>query len=240
MSKKIASGADLIFIDVKVGSGALMKTLEGAKELATTMIEIGKKFNKTVICILTDMDEPLGYAIGNSLEVKESIESLKGYGPKDVMELIVSIASLVLNKTENIDLDEARNLCMKKLTNGEAYNKFVELVNAQHGNLDEVKISNRIFSVKSPKSGYLNKINALGLGEVARVIGAGRLTKEDVIDPTVGLVLSKKTGDYVNTGDELLKVYLNEKDVKLDDILNCFNIEEEKAEEIPLIYEILS
>lgn len=240
MSKKIASGADLIFIDVKVGSGALMKTLEGAKELATTMIEIGKKFNKTVICILTDMDEPLGYAIGNSLEVKESIESLKGYGPKDVMELIVSIASLVLNKTENIDLDEARNLCMKKLTNGEAYNKFVELVNAQHGNLNEVKISNRIFSVKSPKSGYLNKINALGLGEVARVIGAGRLTKEDTIDPTVGLVLSKKTGDYVNTGDELLKVYLNEKDVKLDDILNCFDIEETKSEEIPLIYEILS
>ena len=240
MSKKIASGADLIFIDVKVGSGDLMKTLEGAKELATTMIEIGKKFNKTVICILTDMDEPLGYAIGNSLEVKESIESLKGYGPKDVMELIVSIASLVLNKTENIDLDEARNLCMKKLTNGEAYNKFVELVNAQHGNLNEVKISNRIFSVKSPKSGYLNKINALGLGEVARVIGAGRLTKEDTIDPTVGLVLSKKTGDYVNTGDELLKVYLNEKDVKLDDILNCFDIEETKSEEIPLIYEILS
>ena len=240
MSKKIASGADLIFIDVKVGSGALMKTLEGAKELATTMIEIGKKFNKTVICILTDMDEPLGYAIGNSLEVKESIESLKGYGPKDVMELIVSIASLVLNKTENIDLDEARNLCMKKLTNGEAYNKFVELVNAQHGNLDEVKISNRIFSVKSPKSGYLNKINALGLGEVARIIGAGRLTKEDTIDPTVGLVLSKKTGDYVNTGDELLKVYLNEKDVKLDVILNCFDIEAEKKDEIPLIYEILS
>ena len=240
MSKKIASGADLIFIDVKVGSGALMKTLEGAKELAITMIEIGKKFNKTVICILTDMDEPLGYAIGNSLEVKESIESLKGYGPKDVMELIVSIASLVLNKTENIDLDEARNLCMKKLTNGEAYNKFVELVNAQHGNLNEVKISNRIFSVKSPKSGYLNKINALGLGEVARIIGAGRLTKEDTIDPTVGLVLSKKTGDYVNTGDELLKVYLNEKDVKLDVILNCFDIEAEKKDEIPLIYEILS
>jgi len=240
MSKKIASGADLIFIDVKVGSGALMKTLEGAKELATTMIEIGKKFNKTVICILTDMDEPLGYAIGNSLEVKESIESLKGYGPKDVMELIVSIASLVLNKTENIDLDEARNLCMKKLTNGEAYNKFVELVNAQHGNLNDVKISNRIFSVKSPKSGYLNKINALGLGEVARIIGAGRLTKEDTIDPTVGLVLSKKTGDYVNTGDELLKVYLNEKDVKLDVILNCFDIEAEKKDEIPLIYEILS
>lgn len=239
MSKKIASGADLIFIDVKVGSGALMKTLKSAKELATTMIEIGKKFGKTVICILTDMDEPLGYAIGNSLEVKEAIESLKGYGPKDVMELIVSIASLVLNKTKNIDLEEAKILCMKKLTNGDAYKKFEELVNAQYGNLSELKISNRIFSVKSTKSGYLNKINALGLGEIARIIGAGRLTKEDVIDSTVGLVLSKKTGDYVNVGDELLKVYLNEKDVKLDDILNCFDISEEKEETMPLIYEIL-
>ena len=110
---------------------------------------------------------------------------------------------------------------------------------AQHGNLNEVKVSDRIFSVKSPKTGYINKIDALGLGEVARVIGAGRLTKEDVIDPTVGLVLTKKTGDFVNTGDELIKVYLNEKDVKLDDILRCFDIREEKGESIPLIYDIL-
>ena len=239
MSKKIASGADIIFIDVKVGNGALMKTLDSAKELARTMIEIGKKFNKTVICILTDMDEPLGYAIGNSLEVKESIDSLNGMGPKDVMELIVSIASLILNKTKGISEDDARNLCMKKLTNGEAYHKFEELVNAQHGKLNEVKVSERIFSVKAPKTGYINKINALGLGEIARIIGAGRLTKEDTIDPTVGLVLTKKTGDYVNTGDEILKVYLNEKDVRLDDILRCFDIGEEKEESIPLIYDVL-
>lgn len=239
MSKKIASGADLIFIDVKVGNGALMKTLESAKELARTMIEIGKKFNKAVICILTDMNEPLGYAIGNSLEVKESIESLNGYGPKDVMELIVSIASLVLNKTMNISMDEAKNMCMKKLTNGEAYHKFEELVLRQHGDLNEVKISNRIFSVKAPKSGYITKIDALGLGEIARIIGAGRLTKEDIIDPTVGLMLSKKTGDYVEQNDELIKVYLNDKDVKIDDILNCFYISDERSESIPLIYDIL-
>lgn len=239
MSKKIASGADLIFIDVKVGNGALMKTLEGAKELATTMIEIGKKFNKTVICILTDMNEPLGYAIGNSLEVKEAIDTLKGYGPTDVLELIVSIASLVLQKTKNIDEEEARNLCMKKITSGEAYNKFEQLVESQHGNLSEMKISNRIFSIKSQKEGYLNKIDALGLGEIARIIGAGRLTKEDTIDPSVGLVLSKKTGDYVNVGDELVKVYLSDKDVKLDDILKCFDIGNIKSDSIPLIYDIL-
>ena len=145
MSKKIASGADIIFIDVKVGSGALMKDLESAKELANTMISIGHKFNKTVICILTDMDEPLGYAIGNSLEVKESIDSLKGYGPSDVMELIVSIASLVLKEVNGIDEEEARNLCMKKITSNEAYLKLEQLVKYQHGNLDEIKVSNRVF-----------------------------------------------------------------------------------------------
>ena len=239
MSKKIASGADLIFIDVKVGSGALMKTLDSAKKLASTMIEIGKKFNKTVICIITDMDEPLGLAIGNSLEVRESIDSLNGLGPVDVMELVVSIASLVLTSAKGIDEEEARNLCMKKLTNGDAYHKFEELVYYQHGDLSKLKISNRIFSVKSSKEGYLNKIDALALGEIARLIGAGRLTKDDIIDPTVGLVLSKKTGDYVNVGDELVKVYLNEKDVKLDDILSCFKISPEKEEKVPLIYEIL-
>lgn len=239
MSKKIASGADLIFIDVKVGSGALMNNLEDAKKLANTMIEIGKRFNKMVICILTDMNEPLGYAIGNSLEVKEAIESLNGYGPKDVMELIVSIASLVLNKTKNIDMDEARDMCMKQLTNGQAYNKFKQLVEYQHGTIEDIKIASKVFSVKSPKSGYINEIDALSLGEVAREIGAGRLTKDDVIDPTVGLVLTHKTGDYVNVNDELLKVYLNEKDIKIDDILKCFNISSDKVKKIPLIYEIL-
>ena len=239
MSKKLASGADLIFIDVKVGNGALMKSLEDAKKLAETMISIGKKFNKIVICILTNMSEPLGYAIGNSLEVKESIDTLKGYGPLDLTELVIKIASLILNKVNNVDLDEARDLCLKKLNNGDAYNKFEELVSCQHGDLNEMKISNRIFSVRASKSGYINKIDALGLGEIARIIGAGRLTKDDTIDPTVGLVLSKKVGDYVEKNDELVKVYLNEKDVKLEDILNCFYIEDEKSETIPLIYDIL-
>ena len=239
MSKKLASGADLIFIDVKVGNGALMKSLEDAKKLAETMISIGKKFNKIVICILTNMSEPLGYAIGNSLEVKESIDTLKGYGPLDLTELVIKIASLVLNKVNNVDLDEARDLCLKNLNNGDAYNKFEELVSCQHGDLKEMKISNRIFSVRASKSGYINKIDALGLGEIARIIGAGRLTKDDIIDPTVGLVLSKKVGDYVEKNDELVKVYLNKKDVKLEDILNCFYIEDEKSETIPLIYDIL-
>ena len=239
MSKKIASGADFIFIDVKVGNGALMKSLDEAKMLSQTMINIGKHFNKEVICILTDMDEPLGLAIGNSLEVQEAIDTLHGYGPVDVMELIVNIAALIVKRIKKIDIEEAKALCLKQLNNGNAYHKFEELVEAQHGNLKDMKISERVFSIKSPKEGYLTKINALGLGEIARIIGAGRLTKEDVIDPTVGLVLTHKVGDYVNTNDELVKVYLNNKDVKVDTILSCFEIKDEKPEEIPLIYEVL-
>ena len=239
MSKKIASGADFIFIDVKVGNGALMKSLDEAKMLSQTMINIGKHFNKEVICILTDMDEPLGLAIGNSLEVQEAIDTLHGYGPVDVMELIVNIAALIVKRIKKIDIEEAKALCLKQLNNGNAYHKFEELVEAQHGNLKDMKISERVFSIKSPKEGYLTKINALGLGEIARIIGAGRLIKEDVIDPTVGLVLTHKVGDYVNTNDELVKVYLNNKDVKVDTILSCFEIKDEKPEEIPLIYEVL-
>ena len=239
MSKKIASGANIIFIDVKVGRGALMQDLESAKELANTMINIGKYFNKTVVCILTNQNEPLGCAVGNALEVKETIDTLQGYGSKDVMELIINITAIILNIVKNMDIEDAKALALKQLNNGQAYDKFKEFVKAQHGNLDELKISDHIFSVKSTKNGYINKIDALELGEIAREIGAGRLTKDDKIDYSVGLVLSKKVGDYVNTGDELLKVYLSDKDVKLDKILGCYNIEEKKAEEIPLIYGIM-
>ena len=239
MSKKIASGADTIFIDVKVGRGALMKDLDGAKELAQTMINIGKHFNRTVICILTNMNEPLGCAVGNALEVKETIDTLQGYGPKDITELIIEITAIILNKVKGISKEEAKVIALKQLHNGEAYNKFKELVKAQHGNLDELKISDHIFSVRSTKSGYINKIDALELGEIAREIGAGRLTKDDKIDYSVGLVLTKKVGDYVNQNDELLKVYLSDKDVKLDKILGCYLIDDEKEKEIPLIYDIL-
>lgn len=239
MSKKIASGADIIFLDVKVGNGALMKDLDSARELARTMVEIGKSFDKTVICILTNMNEPLGYAIGNALEVKESIETLKGYGMKDVVELIVSIAGLIVSECNKIDLETAKNMCLKKLYSGDAYKKLEELVTCQHGDLSKLKLAEKNITINSVKNGYINNIDSLGLGEIARLIGAGRLSKDDIIDYSVGLTLNKKVGDYVNVGDELLTVYLNEKDVKLEDILNCYEIDEERKEPLPLIYEII-
>ncbi len=239
MSKKIASGADVIFIDVKVGNGALMKTIKEARELANTMIEIGKKYNKKTICILTNMEEPLGYAIGNSLEVKESISALKGMGPEDVMELIIKTTALIVSSVSDIELEEAEHQCFKKFNTGIAYQKFEEMVYAQGGDLTRLEISNRIFSVRSAKAGYITHIDALGLGEIARKIGAGRFQKEDKIHYQVGLVLNHKVGDFVEVNEELLKVYLDDIDVKVNDILDCFTIEEEAKAKEPLIYEIL-
>lgn len=240
MSKKIASGADLIFIDVKVGKGALMKNLHDARELATTMIEIGKAFNKKVFCILTNMNEPLGYAVGNALEVKETVDTLKGYGSKDVIELIVKVGGMIVNHVLNIPLEEAEIMCFKRLHSGEAYNKLEELVASQHGDLSKVQVSENIMTVKATKEGYINEIDALGLGEIARLIGAGRLTKEDEIDYSVGLVLKRKVGDYVKVGDSLIDIYINGKTISEEEVLKCYDIKSEKGKEIPLIYEILS
>lgn len=239
MSKKLASGADVLLIDVKVGSGALMKNLEDAKKLANLMCKIGKNNNKTILCVISNMEEPLGYAIGNSLEVKESIDTLKGNGPSDLLELVITLASLIVAPFKKITTEEARRLLFKQLNNGEAYNKFLEFVKAQNGDINKLEISNRIFSIRSTKSGYINKIDALKLGEIARNIGAGRKTMEDIINYKVGLVLSKKVGEYVETNDELLKVYLGDIDVSINEILSCYTIEKELKSSEPLIYDII-
>ena len=240
MSKKIASGADFIFLDVKVGNGALMPTLEQAEKLAHTMIELGNRFGKKTVCILTNMNEPLGRAIGNALEVKESIDTLQGMGPEDVTSLVIQIASLIVKDTEKISKEEAERQCFKKINTGVADAKFEEMVNRQGGDLKKLEISHRIFSVRTPKEGYITKVDALALGEIARKIGAGRLTKEDKIHYQVGLVLSHKVGDYVKVNDELVKVYLDDLDVRVNDILECFTIESEEPKPEPLIYETIS
>ena len=227
MSKKIASGADVILIDVTVGNGALMKDMKNAKKLAELMIKIGRKYNKLVLCILTSMDQPLGYAIGNSLEVNESIRTLQGNGPKDLLEVVMAFASIIVGAIKKISNDEAKSLIFKQLNNGKAYNKLKELVEAQGGDLNKVKISSKTFLVKSNKSGYINKINTTALGNIAKKLGAGREKLDDVIDPEVGLVLCKKLGDYVEIEDDIAKIYINNKDISLKEVLDCFEIEEE-------------
>ena len=239
MSKKLASGASCIVIDVKVGNGALMKTLEDAKKLANLLVEIGKQHNKKVVCFITDMDEPLGYAIGNSLEVIESINTLKGNGPKDLTNLVIELASYMISMAKNITVEHAKKEVTENLNNDKAYNKFVELVENQEGNINGIKISNNILSIKSKEEGYIKHIDALRLGENARIIGAGRLSKEENIDFEVGIVLNKKVGDYIKAGEELLKVYINNKTLPEEEFIKCFEITKEKIQENKLIKEII-
>ena len=239
MSKKLASSADVIVIDVKVGNGALMKNLESAKKLASTMCMIGKRYNKVVICLLTNMNEPLGFAIGNSLEVKESIDTLKGNGPHDLLEIVMTICTMIISPLKKISVDEARNLIFNCINNGSAYKKFEEFVKYQGGNIDEVKVSDKCYSIRSNQSGYINKIDAYHLGNIARMIGAGRLELTDKIDYEVGLVLSKKVGDQVEVNDELVKIYIHDKQVDINEILECFKIDEQLDKMEPLIYEIV-
>ncbi len=239
MSKKIASGADIIIIDVKVGSGALMKTLESARELSNMLVKIGEYYKKPTVCIITNMDEPLGYAVGNSLEVIEAINTLKGNGPSDLLEVVITLCSIIIGAVKKISNTEAKELLFKQLNNGEAYKKFEQLVISQGGNLDLLTTSNKVFSIKSDKAGYINKIDALKLGEIAKKIGAGRNTLDDEIDYGVGIVLNKKVGDYVEVNDELLKVYLNEKDISMGEIISCYKIEDERKEPNDLILDII-
>ena len=239
MSKKIASGAKYIVIDVKVGNGALMKNIEDAKSLATTMIEIGKRYDRTVVCVLTNMDIPLGHNIGNGLEVVESIECLKGNGPKDLEDLVLELGSIMVSLSKNISKEKAYLLLKDNLYNNKAYSKFEELVKYQNGDINNIDISDKVISVKSNKEGFINKINTLKLGEIVKNIGGGRMNKEDSIDYGVGIVVSKKVGQPIFENEEIAKVYLRNIDVKVNDILDCFDIEEEYLKKQPLILEVI-
>ena len=213
MSKKLASGADIICLDVKIGDGAFMKTIEEAEELSRIMVSIGKSFGKKVTAFITNMDQPLGLAIGNRLEVKEVVDTLNGKGPKDLVELCEDIASYMIFYAKKADsIEKAKKLAHEQLNNGEAYAKFLEFIKAQGAkdidfdNFVEVK---EIDSYLATKSGYIKEIKALNIGLASMKLGGGRETKEDDIDPNVGIVLAKKVGDHVNKGDVLLDIYRN-------------------------------
>lgn len=236
MSKKLACNADIILIDVKVGNGALIKNLEEAKELARLLCKIGKSYNKVVLCLLTNMNQPLGFAIGNALEVEESINTLKGLGPKDLLDLVISLAVLVVSPIKKINVEEAKKLILENLNNGEAYKKFKEFVEHQGGNLAELYISRNTISIKSEENGYINYINAEKLGELSNLLGAGKQSMDDIIDYSVGIKLNKKVGDYVKKEEELLKLYINKKEIDKKEFLDCFSIDEKKEQEEPIIY----
>lgn len=203
------------------------------------MVEIGKRYNRETICILTNMTEPLGNNIGNALEVLESIEVLKGNVKNDLYNLVIYIASYMVSIGKNISKDAALKEVEESITSGLAYKKFLEMVNYQKGNIELLEVAPKVFSVKSIKSGYINYINTELLGEIVKEIGGGRETKDDQIDYGVGIVLSKKIGDFVNKDEELLKIYLNKKDMEIRKILSCFLIEDNQKNKEPLIYDII-
>ena len=248
MSKKLASGSDTILLDVKFGSGAFMKDLDSARELARTMVDIGDELNRDTRAILTDMNQPLGLAIGNSLEVIEAINTLNGHGPSDLVELCVSAGAIMLVQAGRVKtIEEGKELLEENIKNKSALNKLCEMVEAQGGDASYIKDPSKfekakyIIDVKSNKDGYIKEINALEIGEAAMKLGAGRATKEDIIDFATGIVLEKKVGSKVNKGDTLCKVYSNKEHVEsiLLEVVESFKITNEELKTLPIIYEIV-
>ncbi|CCY46107.1 pyrimidine-nucleoside phosphorylase [Firmicutes bacterium CAG:822] len=239
MSKKLASGASGIVIDLKVGSGALVNNLDEAKELANLMVKIGKNNNKKTACVLTNMDEPLGYAVGNSIEVIEAINTLKGDGPKDLTDLVIKLGSLMVSMGLNISEEEAEEKVKENLYNGKGYEKMLEWVKAQGGDINNIPLAKHSKEIITPTDGYISFINALEIGKLSRKLGAGRLTKDDEIDLTVGIILNHKVGEYVQKDETLATVFYNEKEVTDEEILSCFKFSENPVEEPKLIIDII-
>lgn len=250
MSKKLACGADAIVIDIKVGYGATMKTVEDAEALAKMMIAIGNKMNRKVITVFTSMNEPLGFTIGNALEVKEAIDTLKGNGPDDLTELCLELGShmLVLGEVAKTQT-EAVVILKKLIDSGAAFNKFKELVRAQGGDTNLIDqpdlLPDTQFSeiYKSKSEGYISELNALDIGLASVKLGAGRETKTSVIDYGAGIVLLKKIGDYVKKDENLAILYSNNsanftKAIKFMD--SAYAISEEKPSHKPLILKTIT
>lgn len=248
MSKKIAAGADAIVLDVTTGDGAFMKNIEDARRLAKTMTSIGKLANRETVAVISDMSEPLGEAIGNSLEVVEAIETLQGNGPEDLVEMCYALGSqMVVLAGKAKTIDEARTLLQEALESGKALAKFKEMIQNQGGDPTIVEQPERILTARytmefpAKQSGVVSKIVANELGIAAMMLGAGRKTKEDDIDHAVGLKLHKKIGDTVTKGESLLTIYSNDKEISSVIELLYKNIEiGESAMKPTLIHDIIT
>lgn len=233
MSKKLASGTDAILLDVKYGNGAFMKTIEDAEKLAHMMVDIGKSLHKDVRAEVTDMSEPLGYAVGNNLEIKEVIKTLHYEGPKDLTDLCINSGAVLLNQAKIFeDEEEAKIALIENLKNGKAFAKFVEFVEAQGGDVSYVlhpekfEMAKNIIPIYSKEKGYVEKIDALTIGLSSMHLGGGRETLDDVIDMSAGIILNKKVGDKVNEGELLCTLYTNKEsvDVIKEKVFNAFAI----------------
>lgn len=249
MSKKIASGANKIVLEVMVGNGAFMKNVEDARKLSETMINIGKLANKEVVCVLTNMDEPLGYSIGNVLEVIEAVEALQGDMEDDVKQVVLELGSYIIKLAgEGDDIEDNKRRMMDCIDSGNAYMKFLELVENQGGDVsyinDVSKFENAKFVVPvfSDKAGYIGKINAEKLGLISCKLGAGRVKKDDEIDNQVGLIINKKIGDSVEEKEIIGIIHAND-EIYLEDATKelkaCFDIVDAPVSRPKVILEII-
>ena len=250
MSKKLAAGADVIVLDVKTGNGAFMKNIKDAAELAKTLVDIGNGAGKKTYAVISEMNEPLGYAIGNSLEVIEAIDTLKGNGPRDLYNLCIELGSLMVAASDqNISLEQAKQILKKTIEDGSAYRKFKEFIESQGGNPSDVdnchdliKV-NQVLDIKSFQSGYIAGIQTENIGNAVMMLGGGRQKKGDSIAHSVGVIIKKKVGEQVKEGESLATVYINNTDnidTALDLIKSSFEFSEDIIKEPELIKGIIS
>ena len=249
MSKKLAEGLDALVLDVKVGNGAFMKKQVDARRLAQMMVGIGRRMDKRVQALITDMSQPLGYAVGNALEVMEASQTLQNAGPSDLTKLSIELAArMIFLAKKTPSLDEARRLAEQKLVDGSGYKKFKQVVAAQGGNpqaLDKFELlpnATGMREIASPRGGYVSVIDAEDIGVASNMIGAGRERKEDPIDPAVGIILEVKVGEKVDAGSVLCRLYYTREDgveEAAEMVEDAFRISAQKPDERELILEVV-
>ncbi len=246
MSKKLASGAKCICLDVKCGSGAFMKNQKDAEALAAQMISIGNLAGRKMAAVITNMDEPLGHKIGNLLEVMEAYDNLNGKITPDLMEVCMTIGSILLQNAKGVSEQAARSELKQAVESGRAKQVFLDFVKAQHGDISVFSDLTKLlkaqkYELKSPESGYLAKFDTIKIGDAARLLGAGRLSKEDVLDMAVGIDLIKKIGSKVEKGETIAVIYHNEKGLKeaVETLLSSMTIAKSKPADTVLIEKVL-
>ena len=249
MSKKIAAGAEKIVLEVTVGSGAFMKNIEDATKLSETMIGIGNLADKETICILTNMNQPIGYSIGNSLEVIEAVEALNGNMQDDVKDIILSLGSYMMKLAgKGDDIEQNKKMIMENINNKKALNKFKELIKNQGGDVSYIEDTSKfekakyIIPIKSEKIGYIKSMDNEKIGYISSSLGAGRLKKEDKINDKVGIIINKKIGDKVNVGDVLGFIHSDDIEVgnnAVKEMQNCYEFSDEYVEKQRLLLGII-
>jgi len=246
MSKKIAAGADAIVLDVKVGDGAFMKTIEDARVLSEAMVELGRRAGREVVCLLTDMDQPLGHAVGNALEIREAIATVRGDGPPDFTELVLTAVSRLLALSDlAIDADEGRRRAEQAMHDGSASAAFDRWIRAQGGDPDEARlpVAPVVRAVQAPRSGYVERVGAIQVGRAALHLGAGRAAVGDAIDHAVGVKVLRKRGDRVEAGEALAEIHARDEasaGTAAGEVLDAYTIGDEEPPKMPIVRELIA